>query len=249
MEEIVRRAVERAIETMTEKLGEQLTIDDMARSAMFSKFHFSRVFRQATGVSPGRFLSAMRLAEAKRLLLSTKFSVADISYRVGYNSVGTFSTRFSDRVGVSPIAYRQFRGLVPTGSGGASGAGAPSTILRGHVHPSPTDQPGPVFVGLFPSRLPEGKPVRYTVLDTPGPYVLSAVPEGRWHLIALCSTPTGTGTDWDDPGFIGHEGPLSFPAGTTTRLVDLRLRVLRPFDPPVLIAVRNRAPAMAAVAV
>src|SRR5436190_23260100 len=117
MDEIVVRAVERAIETMHRNLGERLTIDDMARSAMFSKFHFSRVFQRVTGVSPGRFLSAMRLEEAKRLLLVTSFTVADISHRVGYNSVGTFSSRFRSSVGVSPTTYRQLGGntsAVPT---------------------------------------------------------------------------------------------------------------------------------------
>src|SRR5919198_4395024 len=110
MDEIVKRAVERAIETMQENLGERLTIDDMARSALFSKFHFSRVFQRVTGVSPGRFLSAMRLEEAKRLLVSTSYTVSDISHRVGYKSVGTFSTRFRSSVGVSPSTYRQLGG-------------------------------------------------------------------------------------------------------------------------------------------
>src|ERR687887_1129758 len=95
---------------MQQNLGERLTIDDMARSAMFSKFHFSRVFQRVTGVSPGRFLSAMRLEEAKRLLLTPSLTVADISHRVGYNSVGTFSSRFRHSVGVSPTTYRQLGG-------------------------------------------------------------------------------------------------------------------------------------------
>lgn len=110
MDEIATQAVERAIETMQNNLGERVTIDDMARSAMFSKFHFSRMFQRATGLSPGRFLTALRFEEAKRLLVSTSFTVSDISHQVGYNSVGTFSTRFRSSVGVSPTAYRQLVG-------------------------------------------------------------------------------------------------------------------------------------------
>src|ERR1043165_8139811 len=101
MDEHIVRARRRATATMRSNLGDSLAIDDLARSAMFSKFHFSRVFQRVTGVSPGRFLSAMRLEEAKRLLVSTSFTVADISHRVGYNSVGTFSSRFRSSVGVS----------------------------------------------------------------------------------------------------------------------------------------------------
>src|SRR5215212_10512242 len=67
MEKAIEQAVGRVIETMRENLGEQLTVDDMARTAMFSKFHFSRFFQRVTGVSPGRLLSAMRLQEAKHL--------------------------------------------------------------------------------------------------------------------------------------------------------------------------------------
>jgi transcriptional regulator GlxA family with amidase domain len=113
MDRIVRQAVDRAIATMQANLGEQLTIDDIARSAMFSKFHFSRIFQKVTGSSPGRYLSAMRIEEAKRLLVTTSLTVADISNLVGYRGVGTFSSRFSDSVGVSPTTYRQFGGRVP----------------------------------------------------------------------------------------------------------------------------------------
>jgi AraC-like DNA-binding protein len=233
MDEIVRKAVERAIGTMAEKLGEQLTIDDIARSAMFSKFHFSRVFQHATGVSPGRFLSAMRLEEAKRLLLSTSTSVVDISHRVGYNSVGTFSTRFSCRVGVSPTAYRQFGGLAPRITPSVHrGPGPVTTIVRGHVHAPLSEEPGPVFVGLFPGRIPEGKPVRYTVLDRPGAYALQDVPEGNWYLLAHCASPNG----WSRPRRVGCEGPLTIRASVVARLVDLQLRPVRSFDPPVLLA-------------
>src|SRR3954468_23765148 len=113
IDEGLERAVIRVIDTMRQNLSEQLTVDDMARAARFSKFHFTRVFQRVTGVSPGRFLSAMRLEEAKRLLLSTTLTVADISHRVGYNSVGTFSSRFRNSVGVSPTTYRQLGGTAP----------------------------------------------------------------------------------------------------------------------------------------
>lgn len=239
MEETVRRAVERAIGTMTEKLGEQLTIDDMARSAMFSKFHFSRVFQNVTGVSPGRFLSALRLAEAKRLLLSTSISVADISHRVGYNSVGTFSTRFSSRVGVCPTAYRQFGGIAPrTSAGDQRTQGARPTVVRGRVHAPREVDPGVVFVGLFPSRIPEGRPVRYTVLDAPGAYILPDVPDGSWHLVAHCVTAAmpGLGNGWDLPSYVGYQGPITVPPGVLVKPADVRLRPVHTFDPPVLMA-------------
>ncbi|WP_020670860.1 helix-turn-helix domain-containing protein [Amycolatopsis nigrescens] len=231
MDDVVRRAVERAIGTMREKLGEQLTIDDMARSAMFSKFHFSRVFQQATGVSPGRFLSAMRLAEAKRLLLTTSITVADISHRVGYNSVGTFSARFSRSVGVAPIAYRQLRGVLPRIPTGEVHRGARCAPVRGQLHAAPGTAPGTVFVGLFPGRIPEGAPAGYTILDEPGPYLLQNVPQGIWHVVAQCLFRD----ERDGTTYTGHHGPITIQPDVT-RIADVRLRPARTFDPPVLLA-------------
>ena len=131
-------AVERAIDTMQDDLSEQLTVDDMARAAMFSKFHFTRMFQRVTGVSPGRFLSAMRLQAAKRLLVTTSLNVTDISVRVGYNSVGTFSSRFSRSVGLSPTTFRRMGGYAPRI--GTSAPPAPGrTSIRGRVSQPPTD--------------------------------------------------------------------------------------------------------------
>ncbi|GAA0639375.1 hypothetical protein GCM10010174_71820 [Kutzneria viridogrisea] len=107
------RAVARAIEYMFSNLREEVTVEDMARAAMFSKFHFTRLFRRVTGASPGRFLTAVRLQEAKRLLLSTPMSVIQVSRLVGYASVGTFGAKFSKSVGVPPSIYRRCVHRVP----------------------------------------------------------------------------------------------------------------------------------------
>ncbi|WP_253887951.1 helix-turn-helix transcriptional regulator [Actinokineospora diospyrosa] len=184
---------------MRENLGEHITIDDMARTAMFSKFHFSRVFLRVTGVSPGRFLSAMRLQEAKRLLVATSLSVTDISHRVGYSSVGTFSSRFRASVGVSPTMYRRLGGFTsricvdgrrPVGS-------SRQTDIRGHVRPPLAGRAGLVFIGLFPDRLPQGNPVRCAVLSGPGPYTLEMVPQGTWHVLAYSPAMTEDECDVD----------------------------------------------------
>lgn len=104
---VAEDAVRRVVEAMHDNLGDPFTADDMARTAVFSKYHFIRLFRQTTGVTPGRFLAALRIKEAQRLLLATDLSVAEISQRVGYASVGTFSSRFKLSVGLSPSAYRE----------------------------------------------------------------------------------------------------------------------------------------------
>lgn len=112
--EHLHHAVTRAICFMQDNLAEPITADEIARTALFSKYHFTRVFQRVTGDSPGRYLTELRFERARELLLSTDLKVIDISYEVGFASVGTFSTRFRERTGVSPSAFRQhFRTTTP----------------------------------------------------------------------------------------------------------------------------------------
>lgn len=261
MDEVIENAVERVIRSMRENLGEPITIDDMARTAMFSKFHFSRIFQRVTGVSPGRFLSALRLQEAKRLLRSTSMTVADISHVVGYNSIGTFSTRFRASVGLSPTEYRRFDSYpspLPTTPAALVGA----TTVRGHIWSPPNWRPGLVAVGLFPDRIAQGCPVRRTARLGPGAFAIDDVPVGSWYVLAHSAGPdhdTGqdTATDpdygdelWDefdaefDADFAGADpdplissvGPVEIRHDEPVRPMDLWLRPTSVFDPPVLLA-------------
>src|ERR1044072_2241898 len=101
-----RRAVERVITSARERLCEPISLHDMSRVAYLSAFHFNRVFHQITGLPPAKFISAMRLNEAKRLLLNTNRSITDICFEVGYNSLSTFTRRFNERVGLGPREFR-----------------------------------------------------------------------------------------------------------------------------------------------
>ncbi|SFP44470.1 AraC-type DNA-binding protein [Amycolatopsis arida] len=232
MDKVTVLAVERAVDTMHGALAEPLTVDDLARSALFSKFHFCRLFRRTTGLSPARYLSALRLEEAKRLLRATSLSVTDISHLVGYSSVGTFSTRFHHSVGVSPSSYRQ--GQVPPAEPGAV-RGAPPVVTGRVIGPRAVE---PVLVGLFRNPIMEGAPVRLTALDHIGPYTLDKVPPGTWHVLVHA----GGG---DQDVFVGEHGPIEVRAGITAHVADVVLRRRGKTDPPVLSALLD-APAPAA---
>ncbi|MFB9890920.1 helix-turn-helix domain-containing protein [Planobispora takensis] len=244
MDEVIERAVLRVIESMHENFGEQITVDDMARTAMFSKFHFSRVFQRVTGLSPGRFLSAVRLREAKRLLASTSLSITNISHQVGYSSVGTFSSRFTYSVGLPPSKYRRHMSVTAQllTVGGQHPPGTVTTTLHGEIVSPLPDRP--VFAGLFPDQILEGRPVSYTLLDRPGPYVLENVPEGRWHLIAQSVAAGRDNAIHYPPGgdealCIARHGPVTVEAGGGPQRADVRLKPMRPLDPPVLLALRD----------
>lgn len=238
MDDTIEQAVGRAIVTMRENLSERLTVDDLARAAMFSKFHFTRVFQRVTGLSPGRFLSAIRLEHAKDLLVTTSLNVADICVRVGYNSVGTFSSRFTRSVGMSPTTYRRRSGFAThIAIDQRPRFEQPSTaVVQGEIWPNTTDQLGLVFVGLFRERIPEGRPARCTILSRPGPFRFDAVPPGTWYLLAQSVAgdpirPTTSGQRI----FVASQGPVTVRSDSFLR-VDAALTPMRNLDPPVLLA-------------
>jgi AraC-like DNA-binding protein len=243
MEEATEQAVTRVVKMMHDQLGEQLTTEDMARVALFSKFHFCRIFREVTGVSPGRFLAALRIQEAKRLLVSTSLSVADISNMVGYASIGTFSSRFKSTVGVAPTTYRQHDGftLDISADNHLNAEGARTATIQGEIFAPATGETGFVFVGLFTGQIPQGKPARCTILHRPGPYVLEEVPQGTWHLLVHSVTPALEEVSGEDPAchqvpWVGSHGPITVLPDTITSPADVRLRPMRALDPPVLLA-------------
>lgn len=234
VEDESEKAVLRAIETMRVNLGDQLTVDDLARSAIFSKFYFSRVFHRITGVSPGRFLSALRIQEAKRLLESTPLTVTEVSAQIGYSSVGTFSSRFKTSVGVPPIGYRRSARVLPPLCPGTEDPGIWSPAIRGDIDASLIDSP--VFVGLFPDRILEGMPVRCVLLLRPGPFVLANVPAGRWHLLAVTLDAHPPGSPGVEMRCVAHHGPIEADPGAGGGVLYVRLRPSSILDPPVLLA-------------
>jgi len=99
-------ATEQIVSWMREHLDQEISMEEMAEKAGVTPFHFLRSFRRWTGVTPALFLSALRLEEAKRLLLTTDRSVTDICFDVGFTSRGTFSRTFREIVGEAPSSYR-----------------------------------------------------------------------------------------------------------------------------------------------
>lgn len=83
------------------------SIDEVAKSAAMSRFHFIRQFNAVFGETPVQFRTRARLDKAKRLLGEGQRSVTDICMAVGFSSLGSFSYLFSARVGRAPSHYRR----------------------------------------------------------------------------------------------------------------------------------------------
>ena len=84
-----------------------LDVEALARGVHMSAGHLSRQFRLAYGESPYSYLMTRRIERAMALLRRGDLSVTDVCFEVGCQSLGTFSTRFAELVGVPPSVYRQ----------------------------------------------------------------------------------------------------------------------------------------------
>jgi transcriptional regulator GlxA family with amidase domain len=119
----------RAKDLADARYAEPLTVDDLARAAGLSRFHFSREFRRAFGESPHAYLLTRRLERAAALLRNTDRSVVEVCFAVGMQSVGSFTSSFTRTFGASPTAYRA---KFPPASDFAL---VPACVVRAHGRP------------------------------------------------------------------------------------------------------------------
>jgi AraC-like DNA-binding protein len=232
---------------MWDSYGEPLSLSDIAKSAILSRFHFCRVFREATGVSPGRFLSAVRIYQAKRLLVSTSLSVTDISLAVGYNSLGSFTNRFTESVGASPTRFRRMWGEGirandrPAPGQQATDSCPPAGTVTGLIGLPPEYATARVYLGVFETPIVQRRPLAWMLLDTqsasPASYTLADVPPGEWFIRAVAEADSADPEPWTRRSLlVGGQGSVTVTAGAVSE-VDITLRARRPTDLPILFAV------------
>jgi AraC-like DNA-binding protein len=101
------RVLRRARDQIDRDYAEPIGIPALAAGAGFSREHFIRAFRAAYGETPGRYRTRRRVERACELLRSANLTVTEICYLVGFTSLGTFSARFMELVGLSPTGYRR----------------------------------------------------------------------------------------------------------------------------------------------
>lgn len=237
------RAVERVILAMRERPSHPFSLQELAEIAIMSASHFDRVFREVVGVPPRLFLSALRLEAAKHLLLTTPLSVIDVCYEVGYDSLGTFTTRFTDFVGVSPRSLRQLR---KSGNFSAFASRVEKELrqpgpgrgeISGHIT-VPENFSGLIFIGLFEAPIPQTQPVRCDLRTTSGEYHLRDVPEGHYHVmcVAFDNADNPLTTLLATKTLRGKTGPIFVPHGSLASAADVTLRESRLTDPPIVVA-------------
>ncbi len=107
--------------------AQPLDVEALAREAHISAGHLSRQFRLAYGESPYSYLMTRRIERAMALLRHSELTVTEVCFAVGCSSLGTFSTRFTELVGMPPSAYRR--------DAAGAAAGMPSCIAKQATKP------------------------------------------------------------------------------------------------------------------
>jgi AraC-like DNA-binding protein len=97
----------RVRDRMDREYAQPLNVEALARGVHMSAGHLSREFRTAYGESPYSYLMTRRIERAMALLRVGELNVTEVCFAVGCQSLGTFSTRFTELVGMSPSAYRR----------------------------------------------------------------------------------------------------------------------------------------------
>lgn len=99
--------VRKSMRLMSERLGEDLELDNVARDAGLSRPHFYKLFRKQTGLTPNLFLNTLRMERAIDSLTGTEKSVTDIGFDLGFSSQASFTRFFTSNVGIAPSDYRR----------------------------------------------------------------------------------------------------------------------------------------------
>lgn len=231
-----------AIAIMSADLSRHVEIREIAEDLHYSQFHFQRVFRDRTGITPGRYLAALRIQRAKVLLAGTSLPIVQVALDVGYQSHGTFTTQFTRQVGLPPA---RFRTLVDRVAGRRL-----SEVVTGPIEPhdgpparisAPADPyrgERVTLLGVFDAPIPRGAPAAFSLTTSDHPTMILPVKSG---LPVLAASYPGHSqlTDMllNEPAvLVGHSRSTRRPAADAVP----REVVLRPLiegDPPILTAV------------
>ena len=103
--------VRNAIEHIHANLSEDIRLEDIARAARLSTFHFARVFKKTTGVAPHRYLVEARVSKVKELLGAGELGLAAIADEAGFSDQSHMSRVFKRLTGMTPKAFRDVRKL------------------------------------------------------------------------------------------------------------------------------------------
>ncbi|UZQ85206.1 AraC family transcriptional regulator [Thermoclostridium stercorarium] len=102
--------VEETISYINKNFARNINVEHLAERTGFSPYHFIRIFKKETGLTPYEYIVNVRINTAKYLLRNSRLSVKDICYSTGFSSESVFCSAFKRRLGVTPTEYRTMKG-------------------------------------------------------------------------------------------------------------------------------------------
>lgn len=247
MDETQLRAVHKVIQLMEEEYGRTLSLSEMADYALYSPYHFNRLFQKASGITPSLFLSTIRIEKGKELLLETDLDLATISSYVGYTSISTFSRQFKKYVGLSPLQFRKNSSLLPDVLDHIDLIHEPNTytnhrngVISGNVSALEGFK-GVIFLALFTEPIPHGQPVACTIVKKPGSFQLKRVPDGTYYLMSVAFSNSTNIFQYLYPNKalrgIANQAIIIQNGKVTSNETDVHLRHPLPSDPPISVSI------------
>jgi AraC family transcriptional regulator len=100
-----------ALAFIDKRLGERITLEDIAAALQVSPYHFARIFKRVVGLAPHQYVLARRLERAKELLHHSDMALSEIAFAIGCTHHSHFSAFFHRETGVTPAIYRAARAL------------------------------------------------------------------------------------------------------------------------------------------
>jgi AraC family transcriptional regulator len=237
------RRLERVVRAMSSQFDPPMTNEHLANIACLSPYHFNRVFRNVVGIPPIQFHYALRLERAKRLLINSELSITDICFEIGYNSLGTFVSRFKELVGLPPSAFRCLgrhlcrARLVDVRATCDAQPHVTANRIQFTIVNAARDFDGLVFTALFPRAIAEGIPGAFAITTGSESSYLQKPGDGEWHVFSVAIPWQCTGAQLLTlDGFArGHSGVIRV---TGTRWFGANTVTLAPpglLDPPFLV--------------
>jgi AraC family transcriptional regulator len=180
------------IQYIHQNIYEPLSLNQLSRYVAYSPYHFTRIFKQRMGLTPQHYISSLRLQKAKDLLLTTHYNVREIASEIGQQSLGTFTTRFTQRIGMTPSDFRNSITFADNHLHALANLDSWHTLLSNstnYSHIKGTVQSelpfeGVILLGLFAKPIPEGLPIYGTLLRSLGDFCIPNVKPGTYYLMA-----------------------------------------------------------------
>jgi AraC-like DNA-binding protein len=239
------QAVLRSIEYMKKNLDDEVTTEDLASEAGYSPYHFTRIFKEVTGVSPRHYLSALRIEAGKNLLIqSSSKSIVGTMLEIGFQSFGSFSSKFKQFVGLSPKKFQataatlhEFMNEYDNAAHIEKSQDVKLQSIKCYID-FPADFIGWIFVGLFPRPIPDQKPIMGTAFShSHKGCQFTDLPKGTYFVLAAAVPKSMNPADY----FLLNKnlrGIAKKPVEVnlqTAEEVYIKLRKPMPYDPPILI--------------